>query len=153
MLSLRKATKNIQKSPLSLLTIDVKNHNYSHCKDEFCAECNFMADEIITQFKINNNKRGRVRLSKFQMLRLIEFFGSRITKKAVSRFNQSDIYQRAHYNIIPCSCRVKSHNDCVGYHLEKLEDSKSKITVNCKCKRHTRLEKKFFKQNAGKIYL
>ena len=150
----KKLTKTNNNNPLKLLTLNLEDHDYSHCKNEFCAECNHMADEIIEKFKISNNQKGRIRLTKFQVQRMKDFFGEIITKKAINRFNRSDVYKRRHYNIIPCSCRTKSHHDCEGYYGEKLDNTlKSTIHRNCKCKRHSRPELKRFKEHNGQIYL
>ena len=142
-----KIRKEVNKSnPMKLLTINLDEHNYSDCHNDNCAECNLMADEIITRFHQSNNKKGRIRLTKFQVERMKLFFGDKITKKAISRFSSNETYKRRHYNIIPCSCDAKSHNQCTGmYMIPKNTHRYGSISYGCKCKRHSRRELKEFR--------
>lgn len=79
-----------------------------------------------------------------------DFFGKTITRKAISRHSQNEIYKRKHYNIIPCSCPTKKHDECDGMWFDKHEPN---ISHACKCKRHSRVELKDFKQWEGRQWV
>ena len=142
-----------ENNPLTILSTDT-NHLFLKCKDDNCIECNDTADNIWTILKTRINQSGRIRMKKVYMIRMNKFFGEKITKKAQNRFNQEDIYKRKYNNIIPCTCKVKSHHDCERYYGEKLDNTlKSTIHRSCKCHKHSRLELKRFKEYDGQIYL
>ena len=139
-----KSNKSKPKNPYSLLTFDLESHNYQECSDENCIECNRMADDILSKMKERTFKNGGVRLPKFEINRLKRYFGEKITRKAISRYSQNEIYKRNHYNIIPCSCSTKKHSECGGTWHDRMS-----IVHACKCKRHSRAEKKEFEKWEG----
>ena len=142
-----------ENNPLTILSTDT-NHPFAKCKDDNCIECNDMADNIWTILKTRINQSGRIRMKKVYMIRMNKFFGEKITKKAQNRFNQEDIYKRKHNNIIPCTCKVKSHHECDGIYMEKVKNTRfSMMTRNCTCHKHSRLELKRFRDQSGQVYL
>lgn len=142
-----------ENNPLTILSTDT-NHPFAKCKDDNYIECNYTAGKIWTILKTRINQEGRIRMPKMYMIKMNNFFTEKITKKAQNNFNQADIYKRKYNNIIPCTCKVKSHHECDGIYMEKLENTRgSIITQNCTCHKHSRLELKRFRDQSGEIYL
>lgn len=140
-------------NPLTILSTNT-NHLFTQCKDDNCIECNDTADNIWTILKTRINQNGRIRMKKAYIIKMNNFFGETITKKAQNRFNQADIYKRKYNNIIPCTCKAKSHHECNGFYMEKVKNTRSSMmTQNCTCHKHSRLELKRFKEHSGTVYL
>lgn len=130
-------------NPYALLDINFDAHNYSKCRDKKnhnCAKCGYMLDFLIGEYKRMNYEIGRIRLTKYQMEKLNGFFGEEKVQKGISRYSTNEHYKKIHYNIIPCSCPAKSHQECSGYFY----DSKM-VCHSCKCHRHTRAEQRQLK--------
>ena len=131
------------------LKIDLENHNFNKCKDEWCPTCNYKLDETIQSMKLDLMKSHRQRLPKSWSLLLQKYFPKKMLMRALNRYSRNEIFKKQNYNQIPCRCDTKKHVECDGIKLIKFNKTSLK-SVKCPCKKHLRVE---VSDEDGKVYL